>query len=159
MSILLVVSCWESKKEDKMNYQIVDKTGGLKINLPTTFGHILHHIEWGREYLEWKNVQEEFRHFAIVLQEKLNRMGIVSVVEPDENYCGILHSQKKTDLIFEWEHDFNHMIWDAIVTYGYAAAENGGNEDFASYSMDLAGDLMRLRCDLIRAEYRNKMNQ
>jgi hypothetical protein len=140
-------------------YQIEDRTGILGVNLPTTFGHLLHHIIWGREYLDWGNVQEDFRHFAVVLQEKLNRMEISPIVEPKENYCGVLHSQKKTDLIFEWECDFNHMLWDALVTYGYAAAENGGNKDFASYSIDLAGDLIRLRVNLEAAKWRRKLQK
>ena len=130
-----------------MNYQIEDKTGTLNINLPTLYGHILQHIEWGKEYLDWYKVQPEFQYCADILREKLWRMKIEPIVESDENYCGTLHS-KKDKLVFEWESIFNYLLWDAAVTYCVAASENGGNQGYSFFAIYLFDIIWRLRRDL-----------
>ena len=140
-----------------MNYQIEDKTGVLNCTIPTFYGHILHHIEWGKTYLDWDKVQFEFQHCANVLREKLWRMNIEPIIEPDENYCGVLQSGRKDrNLIAEWESIFNYQLWDAAVTYCVAASENGGNEEYSFFAIDLFDTIWRFRRDLERAKYRSQ---
>lgn len=138
-----------------MNYQIEDKTGTLNCTIPTWLGHIVQHIEWGKEYLNWGNVQYEFRNFAEIWYEKLRRMGVVPITENEENYCSFLHSKRnRPELEGEWEFIFNYLLWDCAVSYCFAASENGGNQKFSAIAAELFGDLMRLRVNLERAKYR-----